>query len=118
MYVRFSYYRVSTVRKLFAPVYLAVISPYAHRTGGSSPRLCLRLSTTVGKSHRCRNVFESGGARHQRLKTSPTPKIHFLLGFRPLYFRKHAQIGKKKTGQEKKIGQKALRHICTYKCNY
>ena len=51
------------------------------------------------------------------LKTSPTPKIHFLLGFRPLYFRKHVQIGKKKR-DKKKIGQKALQQICTYKCNY
>ena len=47
-----------------------------------------------------------GGGRPQRLKTSPTPKIHFLLGFRPLYFRKHAQIGKKKRDKKKKSTKK------------
>ena len=66
--------------------------------------------------HRCRNVFEIGGARSQMLKTSPTPKIHFLLGFRPLYFRKHAQIGKKKNVTRKKLVKKlcdrfALTHV-------
>ena len=30
------------------------------------------------------------------------PQIHFDLGFRPLYFRKHAQIGKKKKRDKKK----------------
>ena len=36
------------VRKLFATVYLAVISPRAHGTGVNSTGPRLRLSTTVG----------------------------------------------------------------------
>ena len=55
-----------------------------------------------GPGHGCRNVFESGGrgAGSQRFKTSPTPKIHFLLGCRPFIF---ASLLKsvKKTWQEK-----------------
>ena len=47
--------------------------------------------------HRRRNFLKSvREGRPQRPKTSPTPKLHFLLGFRPLYFRMQAQIGKKR----------------------
>ena len=42
---------IQGVRKLFSPVYLTVISPCAHGTGGNSPRPRLRLSTVVSQSH-------------------------------------------------------------------